>query len=100
MPATVPYGRVTQKPPAVSDLHVLWLTAGLGCDGALAKLTEYKEGPLVEHVELVVSELGIGESRAKSRRKHPAGVARSGSMPACGAEDALAIGKKSATPTT
>ncbi len=31
--ATVPYGRITQKQPAVAELHILWITAGLGCDG-------------------------------------------------------------------
>ena len=34
MPAEVaPYGRSTQKAPAVKEVHVLWITAGLGCDG-------------------------------------------------------------------
>ena len=28
-----PYGRVTQKAPAVAEVHVVWITAGLGCDG-------------------------------------------------------------------
>src|SRR5262245_49702823 len=28
-----PYGRVTQRPPAVKDVHIGWITAGLGCDG-------------------------------------------------------------------
>ena len=23
----------THKPPAVSDVHILWITAGLSCDG-------------------------------------------------------------------
>ena len=25
-----PYGRVTQKKPAVAEIHILWITAGLG----------------------------------------------------------------------
>ena len=29
----VPYGRSTQKAPAVKEVHILWITAGLGCDG-------------------------------------------------------------------
>jgi hypothetical protein len=32
-PYAVPYGRKAQKPSPVSDAHVLWITAGLGCDG-------------------------------------------------------------------
>jgi hydrogenase small subunit len=28
-----PYGRVTQKKPAVAEVHIVWITAGLGCDG-------------------------------------------------------------------
>ena len=31
---TVPYGRVTQKAPAVAEVHIVWITAGLDCDGA------------------------------------------------------------------
>jgi len=32
-PETVPYGRVTQRASPVPEVHILWLTAGLGCDG-------------------------------------------------------------------
>jgi hypothetical protein len=32
----VPYGRVTQKKPAVADVHIVWITAGLGCGGTVA----------------------------------------------------------------
>ena len=31
--AAVPYGRKTQRPPAVKDVHIVWMTTGLGCDG-------------------------------------------------------------------
>src|SRR6185437_7295661 len=51
MPATVPYGRVTQKAPAVSDVHVLWLTAGLGCDGDSVSITAATQ-PSIEDVLL------------------------------------------------
>ena len=27
---TVPYGRVTQQPPAVAEVHIVWITAGIG----------------------------------------------------------------------
>jgi hydrogenase small subunit len=37
--AVVPYGRKTQQAPAVPDVHVLWLTAGLGCDGDTISIT-------------------------------------------------------------
>src|SRR4051794_15017085 len=35
----IPYGRVTQRKPAVAELHILWITAGLGCDGDSVSLT-------------------------------------------------------------
>ena len=36
---SVPYGRKTQKPSPVSDVHILWITAGLGCDGDSVSVT-------------------------------------------------------------
>src|SRR5690348_11100829 len=30
---TVPYGRKTQRPPAVREVHILWTPDGLSCDG-------------------------------------------------------------------
>src|SRR5580693_7462507 len=38
-PETIPYGRSTQKKPAVAELHILWITAGLGCDGDTVSIT-------------------------------------------------------------
>ena len=38
-------------------------------DGALAKLADHKEGPLVEQFQLVLSELAIGENRSYALRK-------------------------------
>src|ERR1051326_6064562 len=38
-PETVPYGRVTQKPSPVAEVHILWITAGLGCDGDSVSVT-------------------------------------------------------------
>lgn len=29
----VPYGRKTQTTPALKEVHIVWITAGLGCDG-------------------------------------------------------------------
>ena len=37
--ASVPYGRKTQRPPAVGEVHVLWITAGLSCDGDSVSIT-------------------------------------------------------------
>jgi hydrogenase small subunit len=37
--AQTPHGRKTQRPPAVAEVHVLWLTAGLGCDGDTVSVT-------------------------------------------------------------
>jgi hydrogenase small subunit len=36
---TPPYGHRTQRPPDVPDLDVLWLTAGLSCDGDTVSIT-------------------------------------------------------------
>jgi hydrogenase small subunit len=36
---TVPYGRRTQREPAIPALDILWLTAGLGCDGDTIAIT-------------------------------------------------------------
>ena len=49
--ATVPYGRTTQKKPAVAEVHILWITAGLGCDGDSVSITAATQ-PSVEDVLL------------------------------------------------
>ena len=46
-----PYGRVTQKKPAVAEIHILWITAGLGCDGDSVSITAATQ-PSVEDVLL------------------------------------------------
>ena len=48
---TVPYGRKTQRPPAVKEVHVLWITAGLGCDGDSVSITAATQ-PSIEDVLL------------------------------------------------
>jgi hypothetical protein len=35
----VPYGRKTQKPSPGSDIHILWMTAGLSCDRDSVSIT-------------------------------------------------------------
>ena len=52
MPAEVaPYGRSTQKPPAVKEVHILWITAGLSCDGDSVSITAASQ-PSIEDVLL------------------------------------------------
>ena len=46
-----PYGRITQRPPAVKDVHIVWITAGLGCDGDSVSITAATQ-PSVEDVVL------------------------------------------------
>lgn len=46
-----PYGRVTQKAPPISDVHIIWLTAGLGCDGDSVSITAASQ-PSIEDVLL------------------------------------------------
>ena len=50
-PEVVPYGRKTQKPSPVSDVHILWITAGLGCDGDSVSITAAMQ-PSIEDVLL------------------------------------------------
>ena len=47
----VPYGRKTQREPAVKEVHVLWITAGLGCDGDTISMTAATQ-PGIEDVLL------------------------------------------------
>ena len=49
--ATAPYGRKTQRAPAVKEVHVLWITAGLGCDGDTVSITAATQ-PSIEDVVL------------------------------------------------
>lgn len=39
MAESVPYGRRTQREPAVSEVHVVWMTTGLSCDGDSVSIT-------------------------------------------------------------
>jgi len=55
--------------PDALDILAVSVEAGLGFDGALAKLAEHKRGPIVEQFELVLNELGIGESRSHALRR-------------------------------
>ena len=46
-----PYGRKTQKAPPVKDVHIVWITAGLGCDGDSVSITAATQ-PSIEDVLL------------------------------------------------
>ena len=48
---SVPYGRKTQKAPAVKEVHILWITAGLGCDGDTVSITAATQ-PSIEDIVL------------------------------------------------
>jgi hydrogenase small subunit len=48
---TPPYGRKTQRPSPVKEIHILWITAGLGCDGDSVSITAATQ-PSVEDVLL------------------------------------------------
>ncbi|MBV8080944.1 MAG: type II secretion system F family protein [Actinobacteria bacterium] len=54
--------------PDVLDLLAVSVEAGLGFDGALAKLTEHLQGPLVDEFALTLGEIRIGESRQEALR--------------------------------
>jgi hydrogenase small subunit len=49
--SVVPYGRSTQNAPAVKEVHILWITAGLGCDGDTVSITAATQ-PSIEDVIL------------------------------------------------
>src|SRR6202789_3162378 len=66
MPAqAAPYGRVTQRAPAVAEVHVLWITAGLGCDGDSVSITAATQPSLEDVV------LGAIPGLPKLRLHHP-----------------------------
>ena len=69
-------GRVRRRQASVSaelpdalDLLAVSVEAGLGFDGAVQKLTEHMDGPLIEEFELALGEIRIGESRQEALKK-------------------------------
>src|SRR5436305_12247285 len=46
---TVPYGRKTQRPSPVKDVHIVWMTTGLSCDGDSVSITAATQ-PSIEDV--------------------------------------------------
>ena len=55
--------------PDALDLLAVSVEAGLGFDGAIAKLTEHMDGPLTEEFALTLGEMRIGESRQDALKK-------------------------------
>src|SRR5688572_25506721 len=47
----VPYGRKTQRTPLIEEVHVLWITQGLSCDGDTVAITAATQ-PSLEDVVL------------------------------------------------
>src|SRR3954454_17519302 len=48
---TIPYGRKTQRPSPVPEVHIVWMTTGLSCDGDTVSITAAMQ-PSVEDVLL------------------------------------------------
>jgi tight adherence protein C len=61
--------------PDALDLLAVSVEAGLGFDGAIAKLTESMEGPLADEFTLMLSEMRIGESRQDALKRMATRVA-------------------------
>jgi tight adherence protein C len=57
-----------QLPDAI-DLLAVSVEAGLGFDGAVAKLTEQMGGPLADEFALTLNEMRVGESRPDALKK-------------------------------
>ena len=55
--------------PDALDLLSVSVEAGLGFDGALQKLTEHMDGPLIEEFELTLGEIRVGSSRQEALKK-------------------------------
>jgi tight adherence protein C len=61
--------QVGRELPDVLDLLAVSVEAGLGFDGAIAKLTEHMEGSLVDEMSLALGEMRVGESRSEALKK-------------------------------
>jgi tight adherence protein C len=55
--------------PDALDLLAVSVEAGLAFDGAVTKLTEHMEGPLVDEFGLMLNEIRVGETRSVALRK-------------------------------
>jgi tight adherence protein C len=61
--------RVLASLPDSLDLLAVSVEAGLGFDGAVAKLIEYMEGPLIDEFALALNEMRFGESRTEALKR-------------------------------
>jgi tight adherence protein C len=61
--------QVSSDLPDALDLLAVSVEAGMGFDGAVSKLTEHMEGPLIEEFELTLGEMRIGEGRSDALKK-------------------------------
>src|SRR5438445_210327 len=61
--------RIRSELPDALDLLAVSVEAGLGLDGAIAKLTEHMQGALVEEFALTLGEMRIGEARHDALRR-------------------------------
>jgi len=66
--------RVLAALPDALDLLAVSVEAGLGFDGAVAKLVDYMKGPLIDEFELTLNEMRIGESRVEALKRTAARV--------------------------
>jgi tight adherence protein C len=55
--------------PDALDLLAVSVEAGLGFDGAISKLTEHMDGPLIDEFELTLGEMRVGESRSEALKR-------------------------------
>ena len=61
--------RVLASLPDALDLLAVSVEAGLGFDGAVAKLVEYMDGPLIDEFALALNEMRFGESRTEALKR-------------------------------
>jgi tight adherence protein C len=61
--------KVRAELPDALDLLAVSVEAGMGFDGAIAKLTEHMDGALSEEFALTLGEMRIGESRQDALKK-------------------------------
>jgi tight adherence protein C len=60
---------IASELPDALDLLAVSVEAGLGFDGAISKLTEHMDGPLIEEFEIALGEVRVGESRAEALKR-------------------------------
>ena len=60
---------VSAELPDALDLLSVSVEAGLGFDGAIAKLADHMDGPLTEEFNLALGEMRIGEGRQEALKK-------------------------------